>query len=269
MPMQTPSLQLQRPPVIEVVLGVQFAPIQGLSNGHLGLFWHRLRSGYPSADDAPPVPIELESFGDDPEFGAPGIAIRQVSGDSRLRMRSDDGSRMVQIQNGWLLANWMKMPNGAYPGYSGVLERLLDARERFEGFLKDEGLPPMAPAVWEVTYVDHIRRGTVWKDWADVPKVVPGLLGSCASSEGGLRAISGSWSFGLGGGRGRMTVSLQTARTADDPATDLLLMQFSSRGPISNAGLEADLNFGQRVSVETFMSVVAKDSLAYWKGSLQ
>lgn len=256
----------KRPPVIEVVLGVQFAQIAGLSNGHLGLFWHNLRSGYPKADDATPVPLTLEIFGEGPDFGVPGIGIGPASGDSRLRLRSGDGSRMVQIQNGWLLANWMKRPNAAYPGYTGVLEQFSKAHAEFAEFLVAEGLPPISPDVWEVTYIDHIPRGTVWQNWSDIPKVVPGLLGNCSSPRGTFQSFGGNWGFGLGKNNGRLAISLQTARTVADPPADVLVVRSTARGPIIGGSLDDSLNFGRAAVVDTFMAVVSDDAKTYWKG---
>lgn len=231
-----------------------------------------MRSEYPKADDAPPVPLALEIFSDEPEFGTPGIGIGPASGDSRLRLRSSDGTRMVQVQNGWLLANWMKRGDSAYPGYSGkpnqpgVLEQFTNAYTKFIEFLKSEGLPTISPDVWEVTYIDHIPRGTVWESWADVPRVVPGLLGGCSSPRGNFHSIGGNWGFGLGQSRGRLAISLQTARTVADPPADVLVVRSTARGPIIQGPLVDSLNLGQAVVVDTFMAVVSEDAKAYWKG---
>lgn len=256
----------KRPPVIEVVLGVQFAPIPGLSNGHLGLFWHTMRNEYPRADDAPPVPLALEIFGDGPDFGVPGIGIGPASGDSRLRLRSSDGSRMVQVQNGWLLANWMKRPDSAYPGYTGVLEQFSNAHAKLAEFLSSEGLPAISPDMWEVTYIDHIPRGSVWQNWSDIPGVVPGLLGNCSSQSGGFQSIGGNWGFGLGENRGRLQISLQTARTVADPPADILVVRSSARGPIIDDSVVDSLNHGRGAVVDTFMDLVSDSAKTYWKG---
>lgn len=107
--MTTTPTEWKRPPVIEVVLGVQFAPLEQFNNGHLGWFWREMKGEYPNATDSAPIQTIIESFGDEPEFGFPGIGFAPARGDSRLRMTSGgDGSRMIQVQNGWLVVNWMK-----------------------------------------------------------------------------------------------------------------------------------------------------------------
>ena len=39
-----------KPPVEEVVLGVQFPPIPHFSDAHAGLYWQRVRANYPRAE---------------------------------------------------------------------------------------------------------------------------------------------------------------------------------------------------------------------------
>ena len=61
----------RKPPVVETVLGVQFDPIPGFSNAHLGAFWKRLlaheNSGsageWRTLTDAPPIEPTFERFG--------------------------------------------------------------------------------------------------------------------------------------------------------------------------------------------------------------
>jgi len=265
--MTTPQPNWTRPPVIEVVVGVQFAQIAGLNNGTLGLFWHAMREHYPLADDAPPVPLVLEAVGAEPEFGLPGISFGPARGDSRLRLISADQTRMIQVQNGWLLANWMKRAGSPYPGFSGVLTQFNSALQGFEQFLANEKLSPMTPEVWEVTYIDHMPRGTVWKDFGDIPAVLPGLLGAGVGLPSQLQTIQATWEFGLLANPGRLEIVVQTARTMGDPFTDILATRSTARGPITPAStLESALNHGRTAAVETFMSVTSDAARAYWKG---
>lgn len=53
---EPPSPHFERPPLNEVVCGVQFIPIPGWLTSHFGLFWSQLRSEYPWCEDHPPLP---------------------------------------------------------------------------------------------------------------------------------------------------------------------------------------------------------------------
>lgn len=268
--MTTTPTEWKRPPVIEVVLGVQFAPLEQFNNGHLGWFWREMKGEYPNATDSAPIQTVIESFGDEPEFGFPGIGFAPARGDSRLRMTSaGDGSRMIQVQNGWLVVNWMKREGQPYPGYAGVLKEFERAFEAFKKFVTAERLGKVTPNLWEVTYIDHLARGTVWHDYSDVPKALPGLLGGCGSPHGRFEALTARWSFRLQPSPGRLNVSLLTARSTADPPVDLLVMTSTARGPINAAesgSLVESLNFGQAGVVDTFMAVTSDEARAYWKG---
>src|SRR5207247_3706561 len=147
----------KRPPIIEVVLGIQFAPLPKFNNGHLGWFWREVKADYPNATDAAPIDTVVEGFGDEPEFEFPGIKFGMVRGDSRLRMTSADGSRMVQVQNGWLVVNWVKAGDASpYPGYPQVLAEFQRVLGAFGKFVAAESLGEVVPNLWEATYIDHI-----------------------------------------------------------------------------------------------------------------
>lgn len=268
--MTTTQTEWKRPPVIEVVLGVQFAPLVHFNNGHLGWFWREMKRDYPNATDAAPIQTAVESFGDEPEFGFPGIGFAPSRGDSRLRMTpAGDPSRMIQVQNGWLVVNWMKREGQPYPGYAEVLREFERALDAFKTFIAAEKLGTVTPNLWEVTYIDHFPRGTVWQDYTDVPKALPGLLGAVKTPRGQLDALTATWSFRLLPSPGRLNVSLQTARSAADPPIDLLVMTSTARGPISAAkpgSLVDSLNFGKAGVVDTFMAVTSDEAQAYWKG---
>jgi hypothetical protein len=58
----TESPSYLRPPVVETILGVQFKPLRGLQNAHLGAFWKTLGDEWPTVADAPPLEPQFERF---------------------------------------------------------------------------------------------------------------------------------------------------------------------------------------------------------------
>lgn len=50
------------PPVVEMVLGVEFADLPGWSIPHYGLFWGRIRSDYLHCTVKEPLLSQLETF---------------------------------------------------------------------------------------------------------------------------------------------------------------------------------------------------------------
>ncbi len=58
---QTPDFA--KPPIVEFVLGAQFAPLENFTTGHFGLFWEQLgREEWPIAGEEPPLDPQFELF---------------------------------------------------------------------------------------------------------------------------------------------------------------------------------------------------------------
>lgn len=267
--MATARPDWKRPPVIEVVLGVRFDPLPALTNGHLGWFWGDMHDEFPNSDDVPPIPPVAESFGDEVSFGFPVLGLRRATGDSRLRMTSADGAKMIQVQNGWVVANWTKKGETEYPGFTGVKALFDNAMRRFGSFLKQRDLGEINPNLWEVTYIDHLPADTVWSTLADLPKVFPGLFGSGQCATGTNEAVDSTWAWRLSPQPGRLRVSVQSARTSSEPGRDILLVRSIARGPLGtdNAGsLDDALNFGRSSVVDTFMVLASDEAKRYWQG---
>lgn len=267
--MSTVTQDWKRPPVIEVVLGVQFDRLPDLTNGHLGWFWGEMHREFPNSDDVPPIPPVREPFDDESLFGFPALDVRPVSGESRLRMTSSDGTKMIQVQNGWLVANWTRKGDSDYPGFRGVKTLFDDGLRRFSTFLKQRNLGVIRPNLWEVTYIDHIPIGTVWHIPADLPRVFPGLFGEARCASGANESVDATWRWRLSPMPGRLRVSVQSARTSLEPVRDILLVRSIARGPLGpdNAdSLDDALNFGRSAVVDTFMGLASDDAKQYWMG---
>lgn len=259
----------KRPPVIEVVLGVQFDSLPALTNGHLGWFWGDMHTDFPNSDDAPPIPPVFEPFGDETPFRFPAFDIRRATGDSRLRMTSPDGTRMIQVQNGWLVVNWTKKGDTEYPGFSGLKMLFDKAMARFAFFLKERELGVIKPNLWEVTYIDHIPTGTVWNAPADLPGVFPGLFGEGQCANGALETVDATWAWKLSPQPGRLRVSIQSVRTSSEPDRDILQVRSMARGPLgpdNESSLDEALNFGRSSVVDTFTGLVSEKAKRYWQG---
>jgi len=267
--MSTHTPDWKRPPVIEVVLGVQFDALPALTNGHLGWFWGDMHAEFPNSDDVPPIERVREPFGDGAQFGFPALGFRRASGDARLRMTSSDGTKMIQVQNGWLVANWTKKGDTEYPGFTGVKALFDHAVMNFSSFLKERKLGVIKPNLWEVTYIDHLPVGTVWNTLADLPGVFPGLFGNGQCANGATEAVDSTWAFRLSPKPGRLRLSVQSARTTTEPERDILLVRSVARGPLGadNAGsLDDALNFGRSSVVDTFTGLASDEAKRYWQG---
>jgi uncharacterized protein (TIGR04255 family) len=155
------------PPVVETVLGVQFAPLQGLTNAHLGAFWQSLQTDqWPSVSDAELLPPAFEQF-DDKARWASGRLRFEITNKCRLQIKNADADRMIQVQNSRLHFNWLKRPGISYPRYETVRREFESTLQDFLQFVNRAKLGELRPDQWEVTYVNQMPKGTVWNDSCD------------------------------------------------------------------------------------------------------
>jgi len=265
------------PPVVETVLGVQFDPLRGFTNAHLGAFWKFLSTNettrpdcWNHVNDAPPIEPAYERF-DEEQAWAPELAVRFApTVPSRLQIRDAAGDAMVQVQNGRLHYNWIGS-GSQYRRYNTVrpaFDRLYAALEQF---VQQEKLGDVGPNQWEVTYVNHLPRGTVWDDPSDWPKVFTGLPGVWASpSVVRLEGLVASWHFEIPERKGRLHIDLKRARRREEPPEELLRLTLTARGPVAGPGTEGlslanGLDLGHRVIVLTFRDVTSTEAHRIWE----
>lgn len=261
------NIEFDNPPVVEVILGAQFAPVAGLTAPHSGWFWREhLGKGWDGVTTAPPIPDQFERFGDEQSWQSPGFLQLQLTdgSDTRVRFTRDQGEQMIQLQPTRLHYNWQKRA-GAYPHYANVRRSFCDYFEQFGRFLSEMGMGPLAVNQWELTYIDHIPQGELWKSPADWPLVVPGLFPpERAPTLCNLEGVGGEWHFEIPPGRGRLHVAARSGRIGDS-AELVLALHITARGPAASAEeLTRGLDLGHEVVVATFMELTSAKAHRAW-----
>lgn len=261
-----------RPPVIETVLGAQFERLPDFKNAHLGAFWKTLDNNeWPTVSDAPPLQPQFERFVESIRW-AKALQI-QLTQDptSRLQIKNTDGDRMIQVQNGRIHFNWLGDEGGEYPRYPRVRDGFASALQRFVEFLAHEKLGDFRPNQWEVTYINHISKGTVWNtpnDWCFFRPLgsVP-TIGNLVQGEG----FTGEWHFVIPEQRGRLHVQWQHAlRSApEQEGQEVIRLTLTARGPIEQAEKEAEpildgLDLGREVIVRSFERFMSDEANKHW-----
>lgn len=261
----------ERPPVVETVLGLQFDRLVALTNAHLGVFWKSLdRQRWPIIEDATPLPNQFERFEDAARWGA-GFQV-QLSDDpaARCRIKNRNGDRMVQLQNTRLHLNWIGDSGGEYPRHETMLAEFATAFRSFSEFVNDENVGRVKPNQWEITYVNHIPQGTVWKapeDWSFFKLMGSPTTVSLARSE----SFNGEWHLLIPEDLGRLHIQWQHAKkpSGEPNADDFIRLVFTARGPLKPNddpfdSVLAGLNLGRDVIVTSFHDLVSKEANDYW-----
>lgn len=267
--MNRPLPSFRHPPVIETALSVQFQPIKGFGNTHLGLFWRLVREDYSEYEDADPIEPQIERFGSGvPRVRFPQFRVAASQPAARLRMSSADGHRMIQLQRDRLVYNWRRLRDGEYPRWHVVEPEFRSAVDTLAKFLESEGLPAIEPTQWEVTYLNHLVRGRDWQDQRDWPKLLPGLVGSVdAVSSAAFESLSCHTHFVLPDQAARLHVELSHGFAGpEDNDTELLVLQLTARGGMSDdRDLVKRLAVGREAVVRSFAEVTGAEAHAVWE----
>jgi uncharacterized protein (TIGR04255 family) len=261
-----------RPPVVETILSVQFEPLPKLKNVHLGLFWNSLDRGeWPTVKaEAPPVEPQFERFTKTADWGKLGIQFQVLTTvPVRIQVENKDRDRLIQAQNGRLMFNWLGIKGATYPHYERVREGFVRVYEEFMRFLRTEGLGQLRPDQWEVTYLNHIPKGTVWNSPADWRFFKP--LTSVPTIEGLIQgeSFSGEWHFVIPENRGRLHANWQHSKREVPKEEEVVVLNLTARGPLEPesadlADVVTGLNLGHETIVRSFRELTSRDANDYW-----
>lgn len=266
-----PTPKFSKPPVVETILGVHFVPMRRLKNAHFGIFWKQLKTtDWPHIDEAAPVSPTVERFGEGVPLELRNINLHLTTeaAPTRLRIRNSDDDRMIQIQNGVFRYNWLgHKEQNKYPQFGSVNRDFYSCYSRFADFARKENLGDIQPQQWEISYINHLEKGTVWKQPQDVASVFPNLLGSLPplnSTGTPVESLGGQWCHLIGEQQGRLHINLKHARKADE--TEIFVFTLTARGPAhSDEEMHAGIELGHQTIVFAFKELTSPAAHQYWE----
>jgi len=259
------------PPVNEVVLAVAFADLPGLTIAHLGHLWFsEFRAELPLIEEQAPYDPPIESMGS-PAPPVLSFQWRARPPSPRLWARSLDGSRLLQLQRGWMAFNWRHDGSDTeYPRWPAVEKEFLRFFRALDDFGRREDLGAITPTQCEVTYINSIRSSKAWADHGDLHRV----LSILAPPQGFLsRMDTTQMSTAVrirdenAQDRGRLHITAQPAFDVEDnqPALVLTLTARGAPDPATEEGLLALLRLGHKWVVEGFTSVTTVPMHEEWE----
>jgi uncharacterized protein (TIGR04255 family) len=172
--------KLDRPPVVEVICGLWFAPMD-IDPVVAGAYWNERKADFPNRQLHPAIER------------ATGLVISAVPR-MRVWLLSHDESQLVQLQSDRFYLNWRRVtPDAGYPRFSGdtgLRVQSLREFEQFAAFCEHAlGRRPVVDRV-ELGKVDHMEEGTSWDGLADLAVMLPGLASVLHMSEGQETAVA-------------------------------------------------------------------------------
>jgi uncharacterized protein (TIGR04255 family) len=170
--MPKPLPEFDRPPLDEMVMGVQFDPLPNFHAVHLGLFWSRIRTEYPHTEDQAPLAPTVELADIKPSPPTVKAVAYAVPPLPRCLFLTEDRTQLIQVQGDRFLRNWRQVEgNERYPHFRRLSEDFGRAWEGFIAFTNDHGFGPVKVNQCELTYINSIEKGAGWSELGELDGV--------------------------------------------------------------------------------------------------
>jgi uncharacterized protein (TIGR04255 family) len=258
-----------KPPVIEVAIGVQFAPLTEFSVAHVGLYWATIRETFNRVEEQAPIMHSLEP----PHGPLEPSPVFQLMGVPDLLPRAwfldASGSHLIQVQRDRFLHNWRKMnPPDEYPRFPSVRDSFFQYWHGFKTFLAENNLTPQ-PDQCELAYVNQVNKGEGWDTMAELEKVFTTFQWRTRSGFLPIPDMA-RWSlrFLLPENQGRLHVDVVPARV---PPQNDLVIRFSltargrPRGEFNTENMTKWFAMAREWIVMGFADLVDKKTDAIWE----
>jgi uncharacterized protein (TIGR04255 family) len=251
-----------RPPVVEVVMGVQFQPLKQLQAPHVGVFWQTVRAQYPSCSENPPITPQVEDLEKPGALKDMRIELASVPPLPRVFFEDVSGQWLIQLQKDRFLHNWRCGAEPAdYPRYPAVREKFFSQWSNFRQFVADNEFGDIRITQLEITYLNHIAP---WTDESGIGGVFPDFRWREGDRFlGKPEACNISCAFTLSDSPGRLRA---TVRPGIHPTKgNLLLFELTVRGVPATDGIERWFDNGRRWIVTAFTDLTSHEWHKKWE----
>lgn len=266
--------EFERPPVVEVVLGVQFDRA-AVDLEVLAEFATAIKAEFPNREQVEPLVRSTQSFARPPEgsrlefrFGGPALP--------RTWFISSDQRLLVQLQADRLTLNWRRVELGdAYPRYAALRPKFDALRRQLAEIVRGLGRDRPIVDQIEVSYINELagpdeppahRHAALAGMLATVVDLEPGGFLPPPEDVGYLARFRIPAPDGVDQPAGRLLLSTDPAfRTVDERPIYLLKLTASLVGIYATEESVVDmLNLGRSWIVNGFLQVTTPEIQAQW-----
>jgi uncharacterized protein (TIGR04255 family) len=146
-----------RPPLNEVVCGVQFNPPQDFTSIRFRDVWELFRAEFPRVDEQLPLQPQFETFGGPAAQTGLQFQLEAPPRKTRMWFISADESHLLQFQDDRLLLNWRRREDGTgYPQFEGIFPILERSLGSLSTWFRDELRHEMAINQAEMSYINLV-----------------------------------------------------------------------------------------------------------------
>lgn len=253
-----------KPPLNEVVLGVQFDSPAGYQQIRAGEVWRLFSADFPQVQELPPLPPSFETFG--PQ--APLFSFGPINGPmhNRFWFTSKTGDEIIQFQNDRLLHNWRKVgdQSNEYPRFDTIVAKFLKEASRLEEFFQSINPQTLRIRQCELSYVNHIRDASSEQlkisDWLNF------LLFPASEPDDFAVSFRKTIRSDKGEPKGRLTCESATA--VESSGRHFISLTLTARGVPEQPSMDSALEFlkrGRDVIVNTFAEITTDSAHKAWE----
>ena len=164
-----------RPPVTEVVAGVTFRSLEGLTTPRMVEAWQsEFSAGFPKVQEQPAYIPQAENL-DFPELPPKLTIALELAPPNvpRFWFLNNDEDELLQLQRNWFACNWRKVrPKAEYSRWPAIRTAFERQYGRFLSFCESRQIGAVDVEQAEVTYVNHIEPGSAWDSLAHMDRVL-------------------------------------------------------------------------------------------------
>lgn len=148
----------RKPPLNEVVLGVQFKPVPGYQQIRAGEVWGLFKERFPRVQELPPLPPAFETFGPGQQIGQFNFGLVTGGIHDRFWFMTAAGDELLQFQQDRLLHNWRKVGDqtNEYPRFERMIENFAAELGMLRDYFQKLASQGFAITQCEISYVNHI-----------------------------------------------------------------------------------------------------------------
>ena len=266
------SVQFARPPLVELALAAQFAPLDKLQGPELGLWWAQIRDRFPVVERYAPRPTALELLGEPTSAPQVQFALSDVPPLPLFWFLSADKTVLIQLQQNRFVVNWRKTDNDQeYPQYSNIRSVFEKEFERFTTFVDSEGVGDILVDQCEITYINHMFAGDGWENLSQMQRVFTVWASNYAESvalplEDARFTVRYSLADEHGAPLGRLHVTAEPAYRIED-RKPMIVMTLTARGRPDGSALPGVMRFldkGHEAALRAFTSITTQAMQQLW-----
>lgn len=253
-----------KPPLNEVVLGVQFDSPAGYQQIRAGEVWKLFSADFPHVQELPPLQPSFETFGPQASL----FSFGPINGPmhNRFWFTSQSGDEIIQFQNDRLLHNWRKVGDqtNEYPRFDTIIAKFMDEVSHLETFFRTISHHDLPIRQCELSYVNHIRNMSSERskvsDWLNF-LLFPGLEPDdfACSFRKTIRSANGE-------PQGRLTCESSTA--VEPSGQHFISLTLTARGVPEQPSIHSAIEFltrGRDVIVKTFAEITTESAHKVWE----